>query len=104
MFALAFVYEKYYYAHVATHTRCIELYYGTPIHNLTCTILLLLMWHRGDSMDDYRDTACRRNTSLANHHPPLLYNVNNDPQELYSLNPYQYSDILMRMQMVKSLA
>lgn len=56
--------------------------------------------YRGDSSDEYSDPVCRRNTSLTDHHPPLLFNINNDPQELNSLNPYDYSDILLKMQMV----
>ncbi|XP_070577427.1 arylsulfatase A-like [Ptychodera flava] len=44
---------------------------------------------------DNHDVDCRPSAKLTKHNPPLLFNLNQDPSELYNLNTdKQYTDIL----------
>ena len=58
---------------------------------------------RGDATDDYYDPACRRNASLDDHYPALLYNLYSDPRETFQLDPYKYSNVVRKMEMVSHI-
>ena len=49
---------------------------------------------RGVVSQDYPDPMCRNNNTLQTYDPPLLYNLNEDPSEIYNLNVAEYSDII----------
>ena len=49
---------------------------------------------RGHCHDTYPDVMCHSDTPTTKHSPPLLYNVNIDPSEVYPLDTVQYADIL----------
>lgn len=53
--------------------------------------------------NDYPDVVCRENTSLVYHDPPLLFNLNSDPGELYPLDTTEYPRVLERIEMVNTV-
>ena len=44
--------------------------------------------------------VCRGNYSLTSYDPPLLYDVNSDPGEIYDLSPTQYQSVLQQIDKV----
>jgi hypothetical protein len=47
--------------------------------------------------DTYPDEVCRGNFSLHSYDPPLLYDVNSDPGEIYQLDPTLYASVLSQI-------
>lgn len=45
--------------------------------------------------------VCRGNYTLHHYDPPLLYDVNADPGEIFDLDPELYADILATIDKVK---
>ncbi len=104
--------------------KLVEVYYGQvinkkmwtrlkPIFNLSIIIIvtrlhsllsrITYMHHciyRGLCPNDYPDVACRSNTSLTVHIPPLLFNLNSDPGELRPLDTTKYQRVLEKIEMV----
>ncbi len=58
--------------------------------------------YRGLCPDFYPDTICRGNYSLHSHDPPLLYNLHNDPSEIYALDVKEYTDVMKEIEMVSA--
>ncbi|XP_064396908.1 arylsulfatase A-like [Halichondria panicea] len=58
--------------------------------------------HGGLCPDFYPDTMCRSNYSLHSYDPPLLYNLHNDPSEIYALDVKEYTDVMKEIEMVKA--
>ncbi len=50
----------------------------------------------------YPDVVCRSNYSLHSYDPPLLFNLNNDPSEVYALDVKEYSDVMNQIEMVSA--
>jgi arylsulfatase A len=57
--------------------------------------------HGGLCPDTYPDEVCRGNFSLHSYDPPLLYDVNSDPGEIYQLDPTLYASVLSQIDKVK---
>ena len=51
----------------------------------------------GLAPDFYPDEVCRGNYSLHKYNPPLLYNLHNDPGEIYALNVKDYSNVMKQI-------
>ncbi len=60
--------------------------------------------YRGLCPDFYPDTMCRSNYSLHSYDPPLLYNLHNDPSEIYALDVKEYTDVMKEIEMVSACA
>ncbi len=58
--------------------------------------------YRGLCPDFYPDTICRGNYSLHSYDPPLLYNLHNDPSEIYALDVKEYTDVMKEIEMVSA--
>ncbi|XP_064404043.1 arylsulfatase A-like [Halichondria panicea] len=56
----------------------------------------------GLAPDFYPDEVCRGNYSLHKYNPPLLYNLHNDPGEIYALNVKDYSNVMKQIDDAKS--
>ncbi len=54
--------------------------------------------------DFYPDEVCRGNYTLHKYDPPLLYNLHNDPGEIYALDVKDYSDVMTQINNVRALA
>jgi arylsulfatase A len=52
--------------------------------------------------DTYPDVVCRGNFSRHYYDPPLLYDLNADPGELYELDPTLYHDIISQIDKLKT--
>ena len=59
--------------------------------------------YRGLCPDTYPDVVCRSNYSVHYYDPPLLYEVNADPGEIYNLNTTEYQDVVSFMTKVPLL-
>ena len=44
--------------------------------------------------DTYPDEKCRGNYPIHYYDPPLLYNLNSDPSEVYQLQVDDYADVM----------
>ena len=56
----------------------------------------------GFTPNTYPDVVCRGNSTLMEHNPPLLYNVEEDPGELYQLPTEEYADVLEKIDTLRS--
>ena len=55
---------------------------------------------RAQCDDSYPDVVCRSKYSLHTYDPPLLYDLNSDPSEVYNLDVYEYADVMANIDMV----
>ncbi len=67
-----------------------------------CTIVLhalifFIVVLRGLCPTTYPDIVCRGNYTLHHYDPPLLYNLNSDPGEIYNLDVSKYSDVMAQI-------
>ncbi len=67
-------------------------------------VLSIHLLYRGLCPDFYPDTVCRGNYSLHSYDPPLLYNLHNDPSEIYALDVKEYTDVIKEIEMVSACA
>ena len=49
----------------------------------------------------YPDVVCRSNYSTHHYDPPLLYDLNSDPGELYNLDVDEYTGVLATIEKVR---
>ena len=56
----------------------------------------------GSCPSTYPDEVCRGNYSLREHDPPLLYNLEQDPGEVYELPTKDYADVLEKIDTLRS--
>ena len=68
----------------------------TPSSPLYCTLPRALCG------DDYPDKVCRGNYRLHKHDPPLLFDLNSDPSELYPLDVTEHAQLLALLDKVGS--
>ncbi|XP_064403945.1 arylsulfatase A-like [Halichondria panicea] len=57
--------------------------------------------HGGLCTTTHPDVVCRSNYTLHAYDPPLLYNLHNDPGEIYELNVKEYSDVMKQIETLK---
>ena len=55
----------------------------------------------GLCVDTYPDIVCRANYSRHTHDPPLLYDLHQDPGEIYNLDTTRYSDVMDKIEEVR---
>ena len=58
---------------------------------------MILFLHSGVTPQTYPDEVCRSNYSMHTYDPPLLYNLHNDPSEIYPLDVKEYSDVMQKI-------
>ena len=64
-----------------------------------CIIIIRLC--RGLCSDSYPDEVCRANYSLHYYDPPLLYDLNSDPGEIYNLNVKEHVEVMTTIEKVR---
>ena len=52
----------------------------------------------GLCINTYPDIVCRANYSLHMHNPPLLYNLHEDPSEIYNLDVSKYQEVMQSIE------
>ena len=57
---------------------------------------------RGGAPNTYPDPVCRSDYHLHSYDPPLLYDLNSDPSEVYNLDVNEYSEVIAQIDKVSS--
>ena len=62
--------------------------------NVYFTCLYIPFYYRGLCPSTYPDEVCRDNFGTHYYDPPLLYDLNSDPGEIYELSVTEHADVM----------
>ena len=63
----------------------------------------MYLYHSGLCPNTYPDEVCRRDFERHDYDPPLLYDLNSDPGEIYNLKVTEHADVMATIDKVSNL-